>query len=106
MVKGGACTGRGSRCVPPPDFSAPVLTLSQLEVSEGSQVTVKCEAHGGAQVVHLSGVPPGPPTPQVQFTLNASPEDHKRRFFCSAVLEVAGKFLSKNQTLELHVLCE
>ncbi|XP_034366791.1 intercellular adhesion molecule 1 [Arvicanthis niloticus] len=86
------------------NFSAPVLTLSQLEVSEGSQVTVKCEAHGGAQVVHLSGVPPGPPTPQVQFTLNASPEDHKRRFFCSAVLEVAGKFLSKNQTLELHVL--
>lgn len=104
MVKGGACTGRGSRCVPPPDFSAPVLTLSQLEVSEGSQVTVKCEAHGGAQVVHLSGVPPGPPTPQVQFTLNASPEDHKRRFFCSAVLEVDGKSLSKNQTLELHVL--
>lgn len=104
MVKGGACTGRGLRCVPPPDFSAPVLTLSQLEVSEGNQVTVKCEAHGGAQVVLLSGAPPGPPTPQVQFTLNASSEDHKRLFFCSASLEVAGKFLSKNQTLELYVL--
>lgn len=91
---------------PSPDFSAPILTLSQLEVSEGSQVTVKCEAHSGSQVVFLSGAPPGPPTPQVQFTLNASPEDHKRRFFCSATLEVAGKFLSKNQSLELHVLCK
>lgn len=91
---------------PSPDFSAPILTLSQLEVSEGSQVTVKCEAHSGSQVVLLSGAPPGPPTPQVQFTLNASPEDHKRRFFCSATLEVAGKFLSKNQSLELHVLCK
>lgn len=86
------------------NFSAPVLTLSQLEVSEGSQVTVKCEAHGGAQVVRLSGTPPGPPTSQIQFTLNASPEDHKRRFSCSAALEVDGKSLFKNQTLELHVL--
>ncbi|GAB1293923.1 Intercellular adhesion molecule 1 [Apodemus speciosus] len=86
------------------NFSAPVLTLSQLEVSEGSQVTVNCEAHGGALVVHLSGAPPGPPTAQVQFTLNASSEDNKRRFFCSAVLEVAGKLLSKNQTAELNVL--
>lgn len=86
------------------NFPAPVLTLSQLEVSEGNQVTVNCEAHGGAQVVRLSGAPPGPPTAQVQFTLNASPEDHKRRFFCSAVLEVAGNLLSKNQTVELHVL--
>nr|BAE40221.1 unnamed protein product [Mus musculus] len=86
------------------NFSAPVLTLSQLEVSEGSQVTVKCEAHSGSKVVLLSGVEPRPPTPQVQFTLNASSEDHKRSFFCSAALEVAGKFLFKNQTLELHVL--
>ncbi|XP_052044920.1 intercellular adhesion molecule 1 [Apodemus sylvaticus] len=86
------------------NFSAPVLTLSQLEVSEGSQVTVNCEAHGEAQVVRLSGAPPGPPTAQVQFTLNASPEDNGRRFFCSAVLEVAGKLLSKNQTVKLHVL--
>lgn len=116
MVKGGACNGRSSRCVPPPDFSAPVLTLSQPEVSEGDQVTVKCEAHGGAQVVLLNGTSPRPPTSQgtsprpptsqIQFTLNASPEDHKRRFFCSAVLEVDGKSLFKNQTLELHVLCE
>lgn len=113
MAKGGARTGRGSHWAgltvcpaPPSDFPAPVLTLSQLEVSEGNQVTVNCEAHGGAQVVRLSGAPPGPPTAQVQFTLNASPEDHKRRFFCSAVLEVAGNLLSKNQTVELHVLCE
>lgn len=106
MVKGRACNGQSSRCVPLPDFSAPVLTLSQPEVSEGNQVTVKCEAHGGAQVVFLSGTPPGPPTSQIQFTLNASPEDHKRRFLCSAALEVDGKSLFKNQTLELHVLCE
>lgn len=86
------------------NFPAPVLTLSQLEVSEGSQVTVTCEAHGGAQVERLSDAPPGPPSAQVQFTLNASPKDHNRRFFCSAVLEVAGKLLYKNQTVELHVL--
>ncbi|EGV96205.1 intercellular adhesion molecule 1 precursor [Cricetulus griseus] len=81
------------------NFSAPVLTLSQQEVSEGSQVTVKCEAQGGAQV-RLSGAPPG----QVQFTLNASSEDHERIFTCSAALRVAGQELLKNQTLKLHVL--
>lgn len=67
---------------------------------------MKCEAHGGAQVVLLSGAPLGPPTPHLQFTLNVSSKDHKRRFFCSAALEVDGRYLSKNQTLELHVLCE
>ncbi|KAL1782680.1 Intercellular adhesion molecule 1 [Sigmodon hispidus] len=86
------------------NFSAPVLTLSQQEVSEGSQVTVKCEAHGGAQVVQLSGAPPGLPAPQVTFTLKAGAEDNKRLFFCSAALKVAGQKLLKNQTLELHVL--
>ncbi|XP_051011934.1 intercellular adhesion molecule 1 [Acomys russatus] len=86
------------------NFPAPVLTLSQPEVSEGSQVTVRCEARGGALVVLLSGATPGPPSPQVQFTLNVSSEDHKRHFFCSAALEVAGKSLFKNQTLELRVL--
>ncbi|XP_005078650.1 intercellular adhesion molecule 1 isoform X2 [Mesocricetus auratus] len=86
------------------NFSTPVLTLSQQEVSEGSPVTVKCEAQGGARVVYLSGAPPGTPAPQVQFMLNASAEDNKRRFFCSAALQVAGQELLKNQTLELHVL--
>ncbi|XP_055457442.1 intercellular adhesion molecule 1 [Psammomys obesus] len=85
------------------NFPAPVLTLSQLEVSEGSQVTVECEAHGGAQA-RLSGAPPGPPSARVQLTLNASAEDHNRSFLCSAALEVAGRLLFKNQTLELHVL--
>ncbi|XP_059122690.1 intercellular adhesion molecule 1 [Peromyscus eremicus] len=85
-------------------FSAPVLTLSPPEVSEGSQVTVKCETHGGAQEVRLSGAPPGPPSPQVSFTLNASADDHKRTFFCSAALKVAGQQLLKNQTQELRVL--
>ncbi|CAH6855944.1 intercellular adhesion molecule 1 [Phodopus roborovskii] len=86
------------------NFSAPVLTLSQKEVSEGSQVTVKCEVHGGAQVVWLSGAPPRPPSSKTQFTLNASAKDNKKRFFCSAALKVAGQVLLKNQTLELHVL--
>lgn len=68
---------------------------------------MKCEAHGGALVVLLNnGTTSGPPSPQVQVKLNVSSEDHKRRFFCSAVLEVAGKSLFKNQTLELHVLCK
>lgn len=101
----GLALSGASRCVSPLDFSAPVLTLSQLEVSEGSQVTVKCEAHRGAQV-RLSGAPPGPPSPSVQLTLNASAKDHNRNFLCSASLEVAGQMLFKNQTLELHVLCE
>lgn len=85
-------------------FSAPVLTLSPSEVSEGSQVTVKCEAHGGAQVVQLSDAPPGDPSPQVSFTLNASANDNQRLFRCSAALKVAGQELLKNQTQKLHVL--
>ncbi|XP_052609666.1 intercellular adhesion molecule 1 [Peromyscus californicus insignis] len=86
-------------------FSAPVLTLSPPEVSEGNHVMVKCEAHGGAQEVWLSGAPPGgPPSPQVNFTLNASADDDQRRFFCSAALKVAGQKLLKNQTQELRVL--
>lgn len=52
--------------------------------------------------MRLSGAPPG----QVQFTLNASSEDHERIFTCSAALRVAGQELLKNQTLKLHVLCE
>lgn len=98
--------GGGLRCVLPPGFSAPVLTLSPPEVSEGSQVTVKCEAHGGAQVVRLSDAPPGAPSPQVSFTLNASADDNQRLFRCSAALKVAGQELLKNQTQKLHVLCE
>uniref|UniRef100_A0A8C5KKR3 Intercellular adhesion molecule 1 n=1 Tax=Jaculus jaculus TaxID=51337 RepID=A0A8C5KKR3_JACJA len=84
-------------------FSPPSLTLSKPEVSEGSQVTVMCEAYGGALVM-LSGAPAGPPSPQVYFSLNASVEDNQRRFFCSAALEVAGQVVYKNQSLELCVL--
>lgn len=69
-------------------------------------MTVSCEASGGAQVVNLSGAPPGPPSPKVQFTLTARAEDNKRRFFCSAALKVAGQVLFRNRTLELQVLCE
>ncbi|XP_036049715.1 intercellular adhesion molecule 1 [Onychomys torridus] len=86
------------------NFSAPVLTLSPPEVSEGSQVTVKCEGRGGVQEVRLSGAPPGPPSPRVSFTLNASAENDTQIFLCSAALEVAGQKLLKNQSLELRVL--
>ncbi|XP_064427414.1 intercellular adhesion molecule 1 isoform X2 [Mirounga angustirostris] len=84
-------------------FPVPNLTLSEPEVSEGTVVTVECEAQAGV-VVSLSGLPPGPPAPRAQFQLNASAADHRRSFSCSAALDVAGRLLHKNQTRELHVL--
>lgn len=84
-------------------FPAPNLTMSALEVLEGTVVTVKCEAMPGF-VVMLSGAPAGPSNSSAQFTLKASSTDHKRSFSCSAALDVAGQVLYKNQTQELHVL--
>jgi len=84
-------------------FPAPNLTLSEPEVSEGTVVTVECEAQAGV-VVSLSGLPPGPPAPRAQFQLNASAADHRRSFSCSAALDVAGHVLHKHQTRELRVL--
>ncbi|XP_045401420.1 intercellular adhesion molecule 1 [Lemur catta] len=84
-------------------FPAPNLTLSEPEVSEGTEVMVECQARAEA-VVTLSGVPAGPPGPRVQFLLNASAEDNGRSFSCSAALEVAGQVLQKNRTRELRVL--
>ncbi|XP_019657489.2 intercellular adhesion molecule 1 [Ailuropoda melanoleuca] len=84
-------------------FPAPNLTLSEPEVSEGTVVTVDCEAQAGV-VVSLSGLPSGTPAPRAQFQLNASAADHRRSFSCSAALLVAGHLLHKNQTRELHVL--
>ncbi|KAL2764326.1 intercellular adhesion molecule 1 precursor, partial [Daubentonia madagascariensis] len=84
-------------------FPEPNLTLSEPEVSEGTEVIVECQAHAGA-VVTLSGAPAGPPGPWAQFLLNASAEDNQRSFSCSATLEVAGQVLHKNQTQELRVL--
>lgn len=84
-------------------FSAPNLTLSEPEVSEGTVVTVACKAQAGA-VVSLRGLPSESPEPKTQFQLNASAADHRRNFSCSAVLDVAGHLLHKNQTRELHVL--
>lgn len=68
-------------------------------------VSVECKAHAGA-VVTLSGASAGTPAPSAQFMLNASAEDNKRTFLCSAALEVAGKVLHKNKTQTLLVLCE
>lgn len=84
-------------------FPAPNLTLSQPEVSEWTMVSVECKAHAGAMVT-LNGTPARPPGPSAQFLLNASAEDNGRSFLCSAALEVAGKVLHKNKTLELCVL--
>lgn len=88
-----------------PGFPAPNLTLSEPEVSEWTTVTVECEAPAGV-VVSLSGLPSGLAVPRAQFQLNASAADNRRSFSCSAALEVAGHMLQKNQTRELHVLCE
>ncbi|KAF5911555.1 hypothetical protein HPG69_008152 [Diceros bicornis minor] len=95
--------GRGSLYAPPPGFPAPSLTLSQPEVSEGTVVTVECEAHAGA-VVTLSGAAAGKPASRARVLLNASSEDDKRVFSCSAALEVAGQVLSKTRTRQLRVL--
>ncbi|KAK7800488.1 hypothetical protein U0070_024268 [Myodes glareolus] len=92
-------------------FSAPALTLSQPNVSEGNQVTVSCEASGGALVVNLTGAPlgtPSPkvefPSPKVEFPLTARAKDDKEQLSCSATLKVAGQVLFKTRTLELQVL--
>ncbi|XP_047387093.1 intercellular adhesion molecule 1 isoform X2 [Sciurus carolinensis] len=84
-------------------FPAPNLTLTEQEVSEGTQVLVVCEAYAG-NVVRLSGVPPGLRAPRAQSLLNATAEDNGLQLSCSAALTVAGQVLYKNQTQELHVL--
>lgn len=86
-------------------FPAPNLTLSEPEVSEGTEVVVECEGHNGTRV-SLDSTPAWPPSPRAQLRLNASAEDNGRRFSCSAALDVAGQVLRKNQTRELRVLCE
>uniref|UniRef100_A0A8C9QR11 Intercellular adhesion molecule 1 n=1 Tax=Spermophilus dauricus TaxID=99837 RepID=A0A8C9QR11_SPEDA len=70
-------------------FPAPNLTLSEQEVSEGTQVEVACEASVGLRV-RLSN-----------FSHHFIDGRH---FSCSAALEVAGQVLYKNQTKELRVL--
>lgn len=100
----GQCQGQGSRYAPPPGFPAPKLTLSQPEVSEGTLVSVECEAHSPA-VVTLHGAPASRPSERHQIRLNASAEDNERIFSCLATLKVAGQMVHKNQTRELRVLC-
>ncbi|XP_054984923.1 intercellular adhesion molecule 1 [Sorex araneus] len=82
-------------------FQTPNLSLSALEVPEGTVVNVECEAQPGT-LVTLNGVSSG--TRTAQLTFNASAEDHGRTFLCSALLEVAGQRLQKNQTKRLNVL--
>ncbi|XP_006875144.1 PREDICTED: intercellular adhesion molecule 1 [Chrysochloris asiatica] len=91
------------------NFPDPNLTLSNLEVSESTEVNVVCQAHDAA-VVTLTGVPVPTSTPirssnwKVHFQFNASAEDNGRSFTCSAVLEVDGQVIYKKQTQELRVL--
>ena len=111
--RAGFALGGLSVCPSHTGFSAPALTLSQPNVSEGNQVTVSCEASGGALVVNLTGAPlgtPSPkvefPSPKVEFPLTARAKDDKEQLSCSATLKVAGQVLFKTRTLELQVLCE
>ncbi|XP_017355479.1 intercellular adhesion molecule 1 [Cebus imitator] len=84
-------------------FPVPKVILSEPEVSEGTEVIVKCEAHPRAMVM-LNGVPAQTLGPRAQLRLKARPEDDGRNFSCSATLEVAGQVVHKNQTRELRVL--
>ncbi|XP_077624061.1 intercellular adhesion molecule 1 [Crocuta crocuta] len=84
-------------------FPAPNLTLSEPEVSEGTVVTVECEAHPGVTVM-LSGAPAPSPGPRAQLQLNASAEDNGRLFSCTAALEVDRQVVYKNRTRKLSVL--
>ncbi|KAL4701661.1 hypothetical protein H8959_015665, partial [Pygathrix nigripes] len=58
-------------------FPAPNVILTEPEVSEGTEVIVKCEAHSTAKVT-LNGVPAQPPGPRAEFLLKATPEDNGR----------------------------
>lgn len=82
-------------------FLAPNLSLSALEVPQGTEVTVACEAQTGALVTLNGGESE---ISRTQFIFNASAKDNGRRFLCSAQLEVAGQRLWKNQTRMLSVL--
>uniref|UniRef100_A0A8C3W475 Intercellular adhesion molecule 1 n=1 Tax=Catagonus wagneri TaxID=51154 RepID=A0A8C3W475_9CETA len=84
-------------------FPPPSLTLREPVVSEGTTVSVECQAHGEA-VVTLREAPAGPPGQRAQLQLNVSAEDDGRSFSCSAALQVAGQVLYKNQTQVLSVL--
>lgn len=88
-----------------PGFPAPLLTLSEPSTQEGKMVTVTCTA-GARALVTLDGVPAAVPGQPSQLQLNATENDDRRSFFCDATLEVDGETLNKNESAELHVLCE
>ncbi|XP_037361654.2 intercellular adhesion molecule 3 [Talpa occidentalis] len=79
------------------------LSLSQFSVPEGTTVNVTCAAGARVQVM-LDGVPATAPGQPVQLQLNATENDDRHSFFCSAILEVDGEFLHKNTSVQLHVL--
>ena len=95
-----------SRPMPPaPGFPEPHLTLSEPNAPEGTIVTVTCAAETQA-LVTLDGIPATAPGQPAKLQLNATENDDRRGFFCDATLEVDGETLSKNESIELRVLCE
>ncbi|XP_027403582.1 intercellular adhesion molecule 5 isoform X3 [Bos indicus x Bos taurus] len=85
-------------------FPEPHLTLSEPNAPEGTIVTVTCAAETQA-LVTLEGIPAAAPGQPAQLQLNATEYDDRRGFFCDATLEVDGETLSKNESVELRVLC-
>ncbi|XP_049732809.1 intercellular adhesion molecule 3 isoform X4 [Elephas maximus indicus] len=84
-------------------FVEPILNLSEASASEGTMVTVTCMAGTRVQVM-LGGAPIMAPGQPAQLQLNATESDNGRNFSCNATLEVDGKVLHKNRSVQLNVL--
>lgn len=86
-------------------FQGPILNLSEPSAPEGTAVIVTCLAGPRVQVT-LEGLPAAAPGQPAQFQLNATERDDRRIFFCNASLEMDGKVLHRNSSVQLRVLCE
>ncbi|XP_032251936.1 intercellular adhesion molecule 3 [Halichoerus grypus] len=84
-------------------FQGPILNLSEPSAPEGTAVIVTCLAGPRVQVT-LEGLPAAAPGQPAQFQLNATERDDRRIFFCNASLEMDGKVLHRNSSVQLRVL--
>ncbi|XP_007951818.1 intercellular adhesion molecule 3 [Orycteropus afer afer] len=84
-------------------FPEPILYLSKATAPEGTMVTVTCMAETRVKV-SLDGAPITAPGQPAQLQLNATESDDGRNFSCKAWLEVGGKILHKNISVQLRVL--
>ncbi|XP_044773963.1 intercellular adhesion molecule 3 isoform X3 [Neomonachus schauinslandi] len=84
-------------------FQGPILNLSEPSAPEGTAVIVTCLAGPRVQVT-LEGLPAAAPGQPAQFQLNATERDDRRIFFCNASLEMDGKILHRNSSVQLRVL--